>query len=208
MARRSRYPRVLREINRVEAFSDGVFAFAATLLVADLAVPMDLTVPGAMGLWWAIVANWPSYLAFALSFVIVVIFWGNHHQMLKHVRYADPLFMVLNGLILMGIAFVPHATAMLADYLLDPARGIVATALYAGALWLVSVGLNVVWLYVIRHPDLLTPDTNPAAVRYHSRYYQLSLCLRTLSVGLAFVNVPACLVLLLLISLFYLVPRG
>jgi uncharacterized membrane protein len=185
-----------------------VFAFAATLLVADLEVPLDLAVPGARGLWLALVANWPAYLAFALSFAIVVIFWGNHHQMFKHIRHADALLLVLNGLVLMGIAFVPHVTALLADYLLDPGRATTATALYASTLFAVTLGVNLVWLRARRHPDLLVKNLHASAIRFHTRHYRFSLALRALSVVLAFINVPACLVLLLLVSLYYLVPRG
>ncbi len=208
MAKHNDRLRVLRETNRVEAFSDGVFAIAATLLVADLKVPVGIMVPGAIGLWQAILANWPGYLAFALSFMIVVIFWGNHHQMLKHIRYTDPMVLVLNGFILLGIAFVPHVTALLAHYLLDPGRATVATAMYAGTLCAVSLAINLFWDYAARHPDLLDETADSPAVQFHTQQYRLSLGLRVLTVLLAFASVPVCLVMLVMVSLYYLIPRG
>jgi uncharacterized membrane protein len=192
----------------VDGFSDAVFAFAATLLVADLKVPVGLQAPGAAGLWYALWANWPSYLAFLLSFFTVVIFWGNHHQAFKHIRYTDANLIVLNGLLLMVIAFVPHPTAVLADYLLDPGRATAAAVLYASTLCAAALGVNLIWWYVVRHPDLLEERAEAHAIDFHRRHYQLSLILRAISVVLAFVYVPLCLVFLLLISLYYLVPRG
>jgi uncharacterized membrane protein len=207
MRRRPHNERILRDKDRFEAFSDGVFAIAATLLVADLKVPIGLTGTGT-GLGRALVANWPSYLAFVLSFMTVVIFWGNHHQAFKHIRYTDAIFLVLNGLLLMVIAFVPHAASVLSDYLLDPGQARVATAFYAVTLFAAAVGVNLLWGYAVRHPDLLIEDADSSEIQFHSRHLRLSLFLRALTIVLAFVSVPFSLVALVLVSLYYLVPRG
>jgi uncharacterized membrane protein len=205
MRRRPHNERILRDKDRVEAFSDGVFAIAATLLVADLKSPSGLA---GMGLGRALIANWTSYLAFVLSFMTVVIFWGNHHQAFKHIRYTDAIFLVLNGLLLMVIAFVPHAAAVLSDYLLDPGQARVATAFYAVTLFAAAVGVNLLWGYAVCHPDLLIEDADSPEIQFHSRHLRLSLYLRGLTIALACVSVPVSLVALVLVSLYYLVPRG
>src|SRR5690348_10117444 len=99
-----------RETARIEAFSDGVFAVAATLLVLDLKVPHDAA--GGQGLVRALAGEWPAYLAFVTSFAFIGIMWINHHRLFTLIRRSDNLLLVFNGLLLLGVTFVPFATAV------------------------------------------------------------------------------------------------
>jgi len=102
-----------RETGRVEAFSDGVFAIAVTLLVLDLKVPK----PGDLGgesLLSALARQWPAFLAYLTSFATILVMWVNHHKMFNHIRRTDDRFLFLNGLLLLFVTFVPFPTALVA----------------------------------------------------------------------------------------------
>src|SRR5258708_1916094 len=100
---------------RIEAFSDGVFAIAITLLVLDIKVP-HLSNSGRT-LASALVAMWPTYLAFVTSFMTILIMWINNHRMFTLIGRADDRLMFFNGLLLLGVTIVPFPTALVAEYL-------------------------------------------------------------------------------------------
>jgi TMEM175 potassium channel family protein len=102
--------RMQTETNRIEAFSDGMFAIAITLLILEIKVPAS----GAGGLAKALGQQWPSYLAFLLSFFYIGVMWMNHHRMFTHIRRSNDTLLVLNLLLLLGVTTVPFPTAVLA----------------------------------------------------------------------------------------------
>src|SRR5438093_6711013 len=104
---------------RVEAFSDGVFAIAVTLLVLDVRVPRGL--PQTTRLTDALLANWPSYFAFLTSFATIGIMWVNHHRLFVCIARADHGLLIWTGLLLLGITFVPFLTALIVEYIGHPA---------------------------------------------------------------------------------------
>ncbi|PYP18565.1 MAG: hypothetical protein DMD54_04890 [Gemmatimonadetes bacterium] len=112
---------------RVEAFSDGVFAIAITLLILEIRVPHV-----EHGLWAGLLALWPSYVAFLLSFVVILIEWVNHHELLRNVRGVSYPYLFANGLLLLTVTFVPFPTAVLAAYL-GTSEAKTAVAFYCGA---------------------------------------------------------------------------
>jgi uncharacterized membrane protein len=91
------------------AFSDGVFAITITLLVLEIKPPTDDA-----NLLHGLAVLWPSYLAYALTFLFIGQVWVNHHVMFDHIRSADRLILLLNTLVLMVVAFLPFATSVLA----------------------------------------------------------------------------------------------
>ena len=97
---------------RLEAFSDGVFAIAITLLILEIKVPH-----AEHGLWAGLAALWPSYVAFVMSFVVVLIMWVSHHQMLGMIERVNYRILFVNGLLLLTVTFVPFPTAVLAEHL-------------------------------------------------------------------------------------------
>jgi uncharacterized membrane protein len=99
------------ETARVEAFSDGVFAIAITLLVLEIGIdPANFD-----HLWKALADEWPSYLAYVTSFLTVGGVWLAHHRLYSHLRYVDPMLMRLNILVLMAASFLPFPTSLLAQ---------------------------------------------------------------------------------------------
>src|SRR5690349_13721006 len=99
---------------RTEAFSDGVFAIAITLLILEIRAP-HAGVAG--GLWAALLQLWPSYLAFVLSFFVILVMWVNHHELMRLVRAVGYPFLFANGFLLLTVTFVPFPTAILAEHL-------------------------------------------------------------------------------------------
>jgi uncharacterized membrane protein len=97
-----------RNPERLVFFSDAVFAIAVTLLVLDIRPPEDTR-----HLLHGLAALWPSYLAYAVTFLLVGQVWANHHVMFDHIRVADRTVLFLNTLLLMDIAFLPFAAAVL-----------------------------------------------------------------------------------------------
>ena len=117
---------------RLGAFCDGVFAIAITLLILEIGVPAADAV-AREGLWHELAGRWPSYGAYALSFVIIGIMWANHHNIFRYIGRSNHVFVMLNIALLMGTAFLPYPTAVLAAYLPVPGARTAATVLYAGA---------------------------------------------------------------------------
>ncbi len=138
-------------ISRLEAFSDGVFAIALTLLVLDLRVPHldEKSSHLAEGLKHILWKHWPEYFAFLTSFCSVLIMWTHHHALMKIVRRSDSLLFFANGFWLLSVTIVPFPTALAADYLLTPASKI-AAAVYAGTFVLISTSAFLLLLVVLR----------------------------------------------------------
>lgn len=117
-----------KETGRLEAFSDGVFAIAVTLLVLELKVP-DVTSAGssAAALAKALWQQWPSYVGLVTSFFTVLIMWVHHHAILRNVCRTDAWLHFANGCLLLGVTFVPYPTSILASYLETPAAKMAMT---------------------------------------------------------------------------------
>lgn len=141
---------------RVEAFSDGVFAIAATLLVLEIGVPL-----GAGGdLFGALLALWPSYLAYVISFLTIGWVWIGHTAIIAHIVGVDRLFLRLNLALLMAVAFLPFPTKLMGEYIGQSEPERVAVVLY-GMLLLVIAGLLAwMWRYVLEARDLRHPDVS------------------------------------------------
>jgi uncharacterized membrane protein len=128
--------------NRLEAFSDGVFAIAITLLVLEIHIPE----PGSgESLGHELLAQWPSYAAFVVSFLTIGIIWINHHAMVRRLRRADHSILVWNLLLLMTVSALPFTTALMATYLKESNGESLAAAVYSGSFLLMGVvfaGMN------------------------------------------------------------------
>jgi uncharacterized membrane protein len=125
-------PRTEKETGRLEAFSDGVFAIAITLLVLELKVP-DLRVASSSSadLGRALLQQWPSYIGLVTSFFTILIMWVHHHAILRNVCRTDAWLHYANGCLLLGVTFVPYPTSVLASYMETPAAK-TAVAFYSG----------------------------------------------------------------------------
>ena len=141
------------ETVRVEAFSDGVFAIAMTLLVTAIKVPAHELV-ATKGLSQSLLALWPSYLAFLTSFVTILVAWVHHHWVFTLIRRVDHPFLYWNGLLLLCVTFVPFPTAVLSEYLVNPNAGMVAH-LYTATFLAISLAFDALWRHASKR--LLSP---------------------------------------------------
>ena len=133
-----------KETSRVEAFSDGVFAIALTLLILGIKVPDLGNFGTSASLYKTLINLWPSYFAFILSFLAVLIMWINHHGFFKYLRKINTAFLFANGFLLLAVTFINYPTAVLARYFETPAFNI-ASAFYCGSMLLISVAYNLLW---------------------------------------------------------------
>jgi len=190
------------ETIRLEAFSDGVFAIAITLLVLEIKVP-----PGeSLGL--GLLHLWPSYLAYAISFIVIGAIWINHHSMFKWISRADNELLLLNTLHLMFIAFLPFPTAVLAEAFHTRAGQDVATAFYAGTLTTIGILVSAMWWYAASRGELLNEAISPEKAKAIGKRFLIGptgYCLATI---LAFVNPWLSISLFIILNVFFLWPRG
>jgi uncharacterized membrane protein len=142
-----------KETGRIEAFSDGVFAIAITLLVLAIKVPKASDFGGG-GLVPALLALWPHYLAFLTSFATIFAMWVNHHRIFSFVQKSDHLFLYWNGLLLSLITFLPFPTTLLAEYLLHPEAKVAATV-FSGTLMAIALTFKGLWRYAAKNGRLL-----------------------------------------------------
>jgi uncharacterized membrane protein len=162
-------PSVHRDTSRLVAFSDGVFAITITLLILEIRPPSD-----DRNLLHGLLALWPSYLAYAVTFLFIGQVWVNHHVMFDHIRAADRTVLLLNTLLLMVVAFLPFATSVLADALRSGDDERTAVVFYAIAFEVTALTFNGVWQYACRH-RLLSDALDAAGATAISRRFQLAL---------------------------------
>ena len=117
-------------INRVEAFSDGVFAIAITLLALGLTVPHVQLTASPNLLLHALLAEWPRFASFVLSFVLIGEVWVNHHRMFSYIHQSAHWLIWLNLGLLLSVVVTPFATELLGEYALQPGSRLVATVIY------------------------------------------------------------------------------
>jgi uncharacterized membrane protein len=174
---------------RLEAFSDGVFAIAITLLILEIKVPTTSELLQLGGLWPALAQRWPNYVGYVVSFLIIGIMWANHHALFEYIQRADRPLMLANLLLLMGVGFLPFPTAILAEHLADQAARTQATAFYGATLIFTSLTFNLVWWTGRWRGRLLGSDRHEPGLRTITRRYAFSPISYALATALAFVNV-------------------
>jgi len=151
------------------AFSDAVFAITVTLLVLEIKPPTDYA-----NLLHGLAVLWPSYLAYALTFLFIGQVWANHHVMFDHIRAADRVILLLNTVLLMIVAFLPFTTSVLAGAFRSGHGRPTAVALYGIAFDATALTFNAIWQYA-RHNRLLSKTLDPAGATAIGRRFQLAL---------------------------------
>jgi len=139
---------------RLEAFSDGVFAIAITLLVLEIGVPESAF----DNLWRGILDQWPSYLAYATSFITIGGIWLAHHGLFRRLAAADARVMRINLLVLMAVAFLPFPTKLMAEAIRDSDAERAAVIFYGATLLVISILMWALWATVARDRSLVHPD--------------------------------------------------
>ncbi|MGH2449144.1 MAG: TMEM175 family protein [Chloroflexota bacterium] len=190
-------------VGRLLTFSDGVFAIAVTLLVLNLREPAV-----SHGLLGALLKQWPAYLSYVLSFLIIGTIWAQHHRMFQLIRYTDHLFLMINVVFLMWVAALPFPTALLARYLESSAERPTAIAIYSGIFVIGALLGNVRWHYAA-HNGLLGDEVDRAAVQAITVLLAVGPILYLVDFAISFISPLASIVLLFLAGVFYAVsPLG
>src|SRR5215471_19607886 len=184
------------ETSRIEAFSDGVFAIAITLLVLEIKIPTPAKGPLSV----ALLQQWPSYLAFIMSFAFIGIMWINHHRLFTHIRRSNDVLLILNLLLLLGVTAVPFPTAVLAAYLGDHDQK-VAAALYNGTYFVIAVFFNMLWRYSASRQLL---DKNALLLSQNiTRQYSFGPVMYLVCLAVGWFSVPASLTINAGLAIFF-----
>jgi len=197
-----------KETGRLEAFSDGVFAVAITLLVLDIkliGVNPGAQLPDDSVVWGSFLHQVPTIAAFIISFFTIGIMWLNHHKIFKQIQRIDTGLLLLNILLLLVIVFIPVPTALLAEYLLVPGQH-AAAIIYSGTFFMMAVCFNLLWRYAAHRGRLLGRDVDLQAVEGISRQYLFGPLLYVIPLILAFINTPATAICQFLLALFFALP--
>jgi uncharacterized membrane protein len=186
--------------SRTEAFSDGVFAIAATLLVLELKVPH--VEPG--GLLEALLERWPSYATYVVSFLTIGIIWVNHHAVMDRIRNVNRPLLFLNLVFLMAVAAIPFPTALLADYLRAGHDEGLAAAVYGATMAVMGIAFGIIWAYAVLSDDLLHESIDPDRARSSLLIFAAGNPLYLLAIGASLLSAKLALAIYALLAFFYL----
>jgi uncharacterized membrane protein len=157
-----------RNPERLVFFSDAVFAIAVTLLVLEIHPPQDTR-----QLLQGLAALWPSYLSYAITFLLIGQVWANHHVMFDHIRSADRTVLFLNTLLLMDIAFLPFVASVLAAAFRTGHGQRTAVVFHGMTFLLAAILFNVIWGYA-RHNHRPGTTLDAGGARAISRRFRLA----------------------------------
>jgi uncharacterized membrane protein len=190
---------------RLETFADGVFAIAATLLILNVDAQVR---EGSTGIGDRLLEIWPSYIAYAVSFVTIGIIWSNHHTVMAQLGRVNRTFLMLNVFLLLCVAFLPFPTRLVAEHLRDRAELEPAALAYGATMTVMSVCYLSLWLYAIRGRRLLRDDSDARTVSGITRSYLPGTPLYLTATLLALVSPLASVALFGAIALFYVVESS
>lgn len=194
-----------KETGRIEAFSDGVFAIAITLLVLDLRLPAGLKAESDEQLYAQLWVLWPKYVAFMISFAFTGIMWINHHRLFSLIKRSDTVLLILNLLLLFGVTVLQFPTGVLADQMGEHGER-AAALVYGGVFVVVAFVFNGLWRYAAHDNRLLDRNADPVAVRKISQQYAFGPLMYVAAFFVAFVSVPIFLVVQVLLAIFFALP--
>jgi len=187
--------------SRLEAFSDGVFAIAATLLVLDLAIPS--VKEGDVG--HQLYGQWPTYLAYLVSFLSIGQAWLNHSVITEYLDRADPILLRLNLMLLFFVSLLPFPTHMLAEYLSSQNAERIAVTVYGLNLFLISAFTSLMWHYALAE-HLVREGGTEEDRRALTAKLDPSLMSYAFAIGLGLWRPKAAVILYLVIALFVIIP--
>lgn len=184
---------------RVEALTDGIFATVMTVLVLGLRVP---TVPPNSTLSQELLNIWPSVLSYAMSFVILGVYWVGHHAMFHYVRATNRVFLWINILFLLTVGFIPFSTSLLGSHSGERAAVIV----YGSNLILCGLSLYATWWYAASNHRLVDPDLDPHVVSLAKRRILVGPLVYLAAIGFSFLDTRISIILYILTLPFYILP--
>ena len=190
------------EKNRIEALIDGIFAVALTLLVLDIKLPDGEMYATSSALWERLVTLERHFAIYAISFIVIGVFWVAHHVQFHYVRYTDRRLIWINMMFLLLISFVPFTTDLVGDH-----KDLELPCEIYGLTLLALIGLSYVHLrYLARHPLLATPELTPQAVWLVKRRIGYFAAIPVVSMAIAFYSTHLSLYVYLLLACVHFLP--
>jgi len=185
--------------SRLEAFSDGVFAVAITLLV------LQFVDPGAKNgeLLSKLLAQWPQLATYGASFLTIGVIWVNHHTIFRGIREIDRTIQFINLVLLLMVVLVPYPTQLLGHYLNSGQNGSVAAAFYAVVMTAMSISFQVLVAYALTHPKLLRPEIKATSLSSVIPRFAVGLITYAVAIGLAFVSATVVVALFAVTAIYY-----
>ena len=193
------------DTGRLETFADGVLAIAITLLILEVKSPH---VPRGGSLARELARQWPSYAAYAVSFLTIGIIWVNHHHMFKVINRTNHAFLMLNVVFLMTIAALPFPTALVAGHIHDPSGRSVAAFVYGANMVAVAVMFNAVWRYAASGHRLLYGGVPDDLVRRVNRSFLFGPLTYGVAALIALANSWISLAIYAGLALYWLLPTS
>jgi uncharacterized membrane protein len=187
--------------SRIEAFSDGVFAIAITLLVLDIHVPV---VKDNESILKALVAHWQVYLAFLIGFFTLLVCWINHHYMFELIHKRNDMLLLLNGFKLLVVSFTPFATALLADYITTPNQQ-TPISIYGFNFFLMGTAMTALWVYANKKG--LTKAESPEILKATTQLFIFASIFSGAIFLISFISIPVSLVLFGIMFLIFIFPK-
>ncbi len=193
---------VAKETTRVEAFSDGVYAISITLLAFNMTVPLHEVAERSGGLVVLLAGQWPTYVAFLVSFLLILVMWINHHRLFTAIRRTDDTLLILNGFLLLTITIVPFPARLVSEYLGHPDESM-AVAVYNAWVLVAAAASNLLWRYAAHNNRLFSASTDPKLVASILRWYALGPVIYLVACGLSFVSPVAGLTMNFVVVIFF-----
>jgi uncharacterized membrane protein len=184
---------------RLETFCDGVFAIAATLLILEVHRADGSVAHG-------LVHAWPSYVAYAISFLTIGIIWVNHHTVMQQIDRVDRTFLFISVVFLMVVAFSPYPTRVLAETLRDGSRA--AAFAYGLTFTLMAICYGALWFYAAAGNRLIAADADPRIVSGISRSFAPGSVIYGLATLSSLLSAYLAVALYAAIALFYVVESS
>ena len=189
--------------SRVEAFSDGVFAVAITLLVIDLHIPLTHG-----SLVTGLADEWPAFAAFAISFLVIGIVWVNHHTLFHLLSHTDRVLLFLNLGLLATVVLIPFVTALFADYVTTVGtEASIAGVLYNADMLLMGTAFQLSVQWISGHRELLREKLVPMTRRQQLRY-GVGPILYLACIPLSYVSAPVVLIIDALVAVYYIFDQA
>jgi uncharacterized membrane protein len=196
--------------SRLEAFSDGVFAIAIaiTLLVLDLKVPPHDQTGQVESLAHGLGAEWPTYVAYLSTFFIIGIVWLNHHAVIQLLSRTDHRLQVLNILLLLAISVLPWPTSVLAEWTRHGTSADQRTAvlLYGLSCSFMALTFNILWRYLLAHPELHKLHVTPELLATRNKRFRLGPFVYPIATAIGLLSLPVFLGINLVLAVLYLLP--
>jgi len=191
----------------MEGFSDAIFAIAITLLVLDLHVPEKDALTSGSAIISYLTAQWPSYLAFSISFFSIFIMWVNHHKLFKQIYSRNTAITFANGLILFFASVVSYPTGLLARFFNTPFANVVV-AVYTGLFIVINLSYLLLWHVASKDKTLLRPGISQSSIKKITLNYVYGLPVYIIAFGLSFSYPVISLVICICLWVYWALSSG